>query len=172
MKYIYFFDEGSFASLYGIGTYREQWGQCLKGQSDFSLNVVILHSDKEEFVVEEADGIRTFYFPLVRRSFLEKMSLYMRNVWYLLSPYIQVGTSDGLIFHLNYHGEYPFIDWMRRDFPSCRIVFTVHFLKWYPLLKGNLELFKSVVEKGGGKTEEEKQVYDLYREEVLLYGQV
>lgn len=172
MKHIYLFDEGSFASLYGIGTYREQLIQSLKGTSDFSLNVIFLHVDREEFTVEIVEGIRTFYLPLVRRAFSENMSIYMRNVWYLVSPYISTGEKDELIFHLNYHGEYPFIEWMKRDFPFCRIVFTVHFLKWYHLLKGDLERFKSVVKNGIGKEKEEAQLYDLYREEVSLYRQV
>lgn len=172
MKHIYFFDEGSFASLYGIGTYREQFIRSLKGRSDFSLNVIFLHVDREEFTVEEVDGIRTFYLPLVRRAFSENISIYMRNTWYLVSPYINPEEKDELIFHLNYHGEYPFIEWMKRDFPFCRIVFTVHFLKWYHLLKGDLERFKSVVKKGIGEDKEEAQLYDFYREEVSLYRQV
>lgn len=172
MKHIYLFNEGSFASLYGIGTYMEQLIRSLQGRTDFSLNVVLLHAEKDEFTIEKVDGVRTFYLPLVRRSFSTNISVYMRNAWYLLAPYIKTEAGDVLIFHLNYPAEYSFIEWMKRDFPFCRIVFTVHFLKWFHLLKGDVERFKAVVGKGGGETTEENQLYDLYREEVLLYQRV
>ena len=63
MNYIYLINECSRASVYGIGTYIDQMTKCLSSISDVVLNVVEFYSVKEEYCIEEINGVFIHYVP-------------------------------------------------------------------------------------------------------------
>jgi len=146
MKHIYIFCMQSSGVVYGIGTYIQQLTETLKDRKDVSLNVVIRHSDETEFTIKETDGIRTFYLSRINKQYNPKFDdLYNRNLCFLLRPYIRLGLSDQLIFHLNYYEEGSCIPCFRKAFPDCKIIFTIHCQRWCFFLNGNTTYFKKLI---------------------------
>ncbi|MDR3141454.1 MAG: glycosyl transferase family 1, partial [Tannerellaceae bacterium] len=102
---LYIFNEQSRAAVYGIGTYIRELTSSLKN-SDISICVVNLISDKPQMQLEETDGMKHWYFPApiskeVRIPSDRKQSrVYYRNVVYLFQLHIK--DKKDLIFHLNF----------------------------------------------------------------------
>jgi glycosyltransferase len=167
MKHIYLFNEGSRASVYGIGTYIRQLMECLKDEKDISLNIIQLFSDEKEFKIVESEGYRTFYFPGIHTSTSQKVARYYRNIWRLLSEYLYLEVSDQLIFHMNYFSEYPLIELMKKDYSSCKVLFTIHYQDWAFALKGNTSYFKRIIHSDQSliTDKKEKSIVTSYEEE-------
>ena len=174
MTHIYLFNEGARASIYGIGTYIRQLTEILQKQKDFSLTIVQLATDEKEFKIDEVDGVRYFSCPAVQFTRSKHDAKYYRNVWYLIHPYIQYTDGDRLIFHLNFHMEYPLIEKMKADFPDCRTIHVVHYQEWSFFLKGNMSYFKQIIHKNKSDLtdETEKKAYELYEEELKPFASV
>ena len=173
MTHIYLFNKEAFASEYGIGTYIRQLTECLQNCENISLTIVQLFcSNKNEFVIEESEMIRTIYCPRPVTSTPNILEKYHRNVWHLIYPYIQVNNHDKLIFHLNYDAEYPLLEKMKQDFPSCQTIFTIHYQEWCFKLKGNTSYFKHIIHKRKEEIidDEEKEVVRSYDKEKKLYA--
>lgn len=174
MTHIYLFCEGRRASIYGIGTYIQQLTEMLQQQNDFSLTIVQLTTDGEEFKVEESGGIRQIFCPKVQFAPSKHENKYYRNAWYLIRPYIQCTDNDRLIFHLNYYTEYPLIEKMKADFPDCRTIHVVHYMEWSFLLNGNLSYFKQIIRtnKSDLTDEIEKKTFESYEDEMKQFAAV
>lgn len=169
---LYLFNECRRAAAYGIGTYIREMITCLSHLENISLNIVQLRSEKEEFAVEEKNGYIIYYFPNNKVcSNNEIEDRYYRNIWYILQQYINPAKQDTLFFHLNYNQEYALISFMKRDFPKCHVIFTVHCQDWAFLLNGNVSQFKEIVEKNKEELIDfkEKKVYESYEKERTLY---
>lgn len=173
MKHIYLFREGSKAALYGIGTYVNQIQSALSDVKNIYLNFVYLNYGKNEFRIKEEDHCRIFMFPATRSAIDIRGDSYLRNVWYILLEYIQPGKTDTLLFHLNSNLEYPFISLAKEKFPTCKIVFTLHYLEWAFILKGNYRYFKNIIQhEKESLSDQEKNIFALYERDKLLYKSV
>lgn len=171
MKHVYFFNEGSQAALYGIGTYSKQMKSALSEIKDLSLNLVYLNYGQEEFQIEEEDNCRIFMFPAARTAINIKGDSYLRSVWYILQGYILPNPSDQLFFHLNSNLEYIFISLAKEKFPACKIIFTIHYLEWAFKLKGNYCWFKQIIQQNKEfLSDYEKNILAMYEQEKLLYA--
>lgn len=169
MKQIYLFNEESRASVYGIGTYIRQLIACLKNREDISLNVVLLNSEEKEFAKVTKDGYTLYYFPFAETSVYEDK--YYRNIGFLWMTNIQIVPDEPLIFHFNYTWEYPFIQFLKENYPAANLLFTIHYQKWSFSLRGNAGCLRDVLSMRNKCLEEEDKkilLTDL-EEETRLY---
>jgi glycosyltransferase len=173
MKYIYIFNEGSIASVYGIGTYIRQLTECLKHQPDISLNVVHLYSDEKDLKIIELGGVCTYYFPNIQFPFKSKFNRarYYRNCCYLLKERMRINQADKLFFHLNYNHQYPLLDLFKKQFPTTFVLYTVHNQDWCFKLNGNQYHFLSLINKERDliSNQKEKNAIEGYDCEIKLY---
>lgn len=174
MKHIYLFNEGSRAAVYGIGTYIRQMIAILSNLPDVRLNVVLLNSDKPEFEIEEKETYRVFHFMRVSLS-SEKLDVYVRNAWYVLSAYMEeIREEDSLFFHFNYAQELPLLCLAKNYYPKCKTLFTIHYQTWCFDLDGNTTLFKRIMqERANGEVEERyKKIIENMEKELAVYSEV
>jgi len=164
MKHIYLFCMQSSGVVYGIGTYIQQLTEALKQEKDVSLNIVIYNSEESEFTIKKNEGVSTFYFPRINNQFnyphSQFESAYCRNICFLLNRHIRLEPSDQLIFHLNYYEENICIPYFKKEFPDCKVIFTVHYQRWCFLLNGNTTCFKKLIHQ--------KQDILSYNEKLIL----
>lgn len=174
MKYIYLFYGESVSSVYGIGTYINQLTDCLKSKKDVKLFKIILNSQEKEFIIKKSNGFKTLCFPTININDNEGISVYMRNVWYILQTEIRITNSDRHIFHFNYYSEYHLMKFVKEQYPKCKIVFTIHYQNWCFLLKGNVSYFKNIIHQKSNKflNEKERTIFDIYIKEKLLFEEV
>ena len=174
MKHIYLFNEGSRAAMYGIGTYIRQMIAILSDLPEVRLNVVLLNSDKQEFEIEEKETYRIFHFMRVSLP-SEKLDVYLRNAWYVLSAYMEeIREEDSLFFHFNYTQELPLLRLAKKDYPKCKTLFTIHYQTWCFDLDGNTTLFKRLMQRrANGEVEEHyKKVIENTEKELVVYSEV
>ena len=174
MKHIYLFNEGSRAAMYGIGTYIRQMIAILSDLPEVRLNVVLLNSDKQEFEIEEKETYRIFHFMRVSLP-SEKLDVYLRNAWYVLSAYMEeIREEDSLFFHFNYTQELPLLRLAKKDYPKCKTLFTIHYQTWCFDLDGNTTLFKRLMQRrANGEVEEHyKKVIENTEKELAVYSEV
>lgn len=131
---------------YGIGTYLIELVNSIKNTLG-SIYVITLFSDKENITYEVDDNIHYWYFPkpFQKLDAIDKKELkykYYRNVLYLIKLHIK--SERNILFHLNfiYDNDFPK---MIKTFFNCKVLITVHCLKWSLLCYGNLKLFKKAV---------------------------
>ncbi|WP_291592642.1 TIGR04157 family glycosyltransferase [Bacteroides sp.] len=167
MKHIYLFSSDSRAGNYGIGTYIRELTECIKGEQDVLLTLVELQSMEKEFSIVETEGIRTIKIPAPCLAPYwqlqpEKMEQYNLAVSCLLKP--QIDKDEDNVFHLNYLLHDSLVSYLRNLFPLCRIVFTIHYLGWLTLIKGDKACFKKIIQKEEAERTDatEKSVYDDY----------
>lgn len=168
MKHIYIFYLKSVGSRYGIGTYICQLSNFLRINNNISLNIVELYSEENEFYMKEFNRYRLFFFPKISNPyFSENINKYNRNVWLILQSYIILGTSDQLIFHLNFNSEYTFIALFKAKFPSCKVFYTIHYIECFSLVKENADYLKKIFQKSRISfiNEKEKRIYTSYEED-------
>ena len=147
----------------------------LSCHSDISLNIVQLASDKNDFTIENNYNYNIYYFPKNKlNKNYENYYRYYRNIWFILRQYIKSSEKDRLIFHLNFNHEYSLLSIMKRDFPMCQTIFTIHYQDWFHSLNGNYLRFKNIIEKGEDKLTllEKKSIYKSYKKEKTLYMDV
>lgn len=171
MIHIYLFNEGTRAAVYGVGTYIHQLKECICNNELFSLTVVELSSDQRELTYNDKNGFKEIYIPIGKVHYPNK-PVYYRNAWYLLKSYISHQPDDKIIFHLNYYQQFPLLSLMKRDFPECKTLFTIHYQAWCFGLNGNLSQFQRMIEHESSILTEEKEVYDSFQEEKKLYETV
>ena len=146
MKKVYIFNELNRASEYGIGTYVSQLVECLKDCSDVFCNVIMLNSEKKEFVCDNKEFYDIYHIPKLA-NVDNDIKKYYRNVFYFIVTNIVDDVCDNLIFHLNYLWEYDLIYYIRKFCPGSKILFTIHLQQWALALCGNIELYKRIIEK-------------------------
>lgn len=169
MVNLYLFNEECRASHYGIGTYIECVIKFVKENKGIHLTVVYLHSNKKEFEKVSMEGYVILYFPDTEIN----VKLYYRNVMYIMKSYIHSFESK-IIFHLNYSFEYHLIGLMKEWYPSCSVLYTIHYQDWCFLLKGNTSYYKSIIHSDKTKLEDnqEKKIFELYNQEKKLFEAV
>lgn len=158
-KEIYLFNEVSRAAAYGIGTYIMQMIACLSAQEDISLTVVSIHADKKEFTVEIKNEIRYIYIPTCQGGYHleaeQKLDRFYQCVLYLLTPYIRSDKES--IFHFNYHQSVKLARLLKENYPTCKIVCSIHYLSWCFSLNGNTSYFRTIIHKEESELKEEKE---------------
>ena len=172
MKYIYLFNDSSRASVYGIGNYIRQFIGCLKNEEDIVLNIVQVGSDKKEFEMIQAEDCIKYYFPeIIMMAYQKNHDRYYRNIWYLLHCHIEISESDSLIFHLNYLHKNPLKELAKKTFPTCKVLFTIHYQEWCFAFKGNTSRLKCLIHtnKEHITNEHEKKVLESYEKELQLF---
>jgi glycosyltransferase len=174
MKHIYLFDERSRASVYGIGTYISQLGICLDNMQDISLYIIRLRSDEQEFKREYIDGHVVYSFPDINTKYTGKYYKYYRNIWFILSKHIHIADKDELFFHLNYSKQHHLIEFMKKAYPNCRTLLTIHYQNWCFALSGNASYFKKIVHnKEKDITKDiETDIISFYEEEKKIFTKI
>lgn len=167
MKHIYLFYSDSRAGDYGIGTYIRELTACIKEEQGIYLTLVELQSMEKEFSVVESEGMRTIKIPSPRLASYwqlqpKKMEQYNLAVSCLLK--LQIDKEEDNVFHLNYLQHDSLVPYLREMFPLCKIVFTIHYMGWLTLIKGDEAYFKKIIQKEEVKRTDatEKFVYDDY----------
>lgn len=167
MKHIYLFCSDSRAGDYGIGTYIRELTACIKGEQGVCLTLVELQSMEKEFLIIELGGMRTIKIPSPRlvpywQLQPKKMEQYNLAVCCLLKP--QINKEEDNVFHLNYLQHYSLVPYLRELFPLCKIVFTIHYMGWLTLIKGDETRFNKIIQKEEMERTDatEKSVYDDY----------
>lgn len=173
-RHIFLFNQGSRATVYGIGTYIRQMVSCLISMSDVSLHLVQLKSDVEQVTLSLLDGYDELSIP--RNLFLpnDKSERYYLNTWRLVQVYFPIAESELVIFLLNYSSHHVLIPQMRAAFPSCQIYFTIHYQEWCFSLNGSISRFREILRTQDIDTLDSvgKEVYESYRKEKKTYEQV
>lgn len=172
MKHIYIFNNATRAAEYGIGTYINQMLCCLKEVPQLRITLVNLNTEKTEQTVEEAESVRIIQIPIIKYSGTEhNYYRYYRNLLYVLIPYIRIEEEN--IFHLNYLHNRPIASLLKREYPSCRILLTIHYMNWCFTLKGNASLFKQILSKTKDtRNEQEEEIYQDFQNDRKLFKEV
>jgi glycosyltransferase family 4 len=171
MNYIYLINECSRASVYGIGTYIDQMTKCLSSISDVVLNVVEFYSVKEEYCIEEINGVFIHYVPCEKILSITSKKKYYRNAFYVFSKNIDICSNDKLIFHLNYNNEFYLIDLIRLKWKTSLIYFTIHYQEWCFKLKGDLDRLKNIID-GNDISDLNESVLTSFKCEKYIYDNV
>lgn len=147
MKSVYIINQYSRAMLYGIGTYTQQLISVLKSLH-LRVTIVTLSPDYSCMENIEDCGVLSIHIPMpdfVRytRFFSAKEDdRYLRNVYYMLLPYIS--KEEELIFHFNFP-EFGKLARLLKDNFTCKIVATMHYSHWSLNLLGNREKLYSIL---------------------------
>ena len=172
MRYIYLINSDSRAAQYGIGTYIIQVINCLSSIDSLRLTVVSMNSEDGILTEKKDNNVRYLTFPKVYDWRSEKeIQRYYRSVAFLLALYVD--SSEDTVFHFNYLHHEPVVDLLKKIYPTSQFVLTLHYLNWCFTLKGNIKRLPTVLDKAENvRTEEEKYIYDEYKQEVSFYRQV
>lgn len=165
-KNLYIINEISPAGNYGVGTYVSQMSEMFSGGEGVSAYVIQLCSDKEEFVYDESTN--TFHIPMGKRYSTNKRLQYIKGVSKIFRLHLPIQEHD--IFIFNFFTHFELIDFTKEQFPGCKIIFTIHYLDWSFLAKGNTSLFKSIIDnpKEEGDTLANKMFESFSREKKVL----
>lgn len=172
MRHIYLINSDSRAAQYGIGTYIIQVINCLSSIDSLRLTVVSMNSEDGILTEKKDNNVRYLTFSKVYDWRSEKeIQRYYRSVAFLLALYVD--SSEDNVFHFNYLHHEPLVDLLKKIYPTSQFVLTLHYLNWCFTLKGNIKRLQTVLDKAeNDRTEEEKYIYDEYKQEVSLYRKV
>ena len=167
---IYIFKRKSRASEYGIGTYIKELTTGLKDR-DINITIVHLEADKQEFTIENHNGISNWYIPLPAHSGTTNVNY---NQYFLaVVNLIRVLTinTDKLVFHLNCMRDYQLARYLREFFDS-KILLVVHYMDWSFVLQGDLSQMKKILAQPEEKIpgDREKKTLDLFKEDQKTMG--
>lgn len=148
MKHIYIFNESSRAAVYGIGTYIKQVINLLANQKKRVYYTVNINSDNKDLEEKCVAGIKSYYIPYM--SYKCNSERYYRNILFLLQPFIeknQITKEDEIIFHFNFYQQMPLIKMIKKYYPKSKIYFSIHYMDWCFMIKGNVSYFKKIISK-------------------------
>ena len=162
-KNFYIINELSPAGNYGIGTYVSQVQKCFLNEKEISVFVVELCSKEKEYRFDSRTN--TIHIPMGERYVSNKRIQYIRGAARLLKLHLH--TTDCDIFLFNFYTHSELISLIKESFPNCKILFTVHYMEWTLFVKGNTQLFKSILKYPlpEQKTSLTKLVYETFLEE-------
>ena len=145
---LYIFNQARRGAVFGVGTYIRELTAALK-DSDITVCVVNLISEKPQIQTEEIDGIKHWYFPLVISdqritSDQKQWELYYRNIVYLLRLHIE--SKKDLIFHLNFFESGKLAGELKNVF-DCSIVAVAHFSGWGFTVYDNPERLRRILKE-------------------------
>lgn len=135
----------SIASEYGVGTYTEQMIECLRNTKlPYKLNFIDINTDIKEFTVS-TDKYGLLHYNIPSHKGNNYLSAYYRYILYILSLYIK--TDEKVVFHFNYCQHLELISLLKANFKYCRVIYTIHYLRWCFILNGNLTHFRKIINK-------------------------
>ncbi|MCC8144919.1 MAG: glycosyltransferase family 4 protein, partial [Bacteroidales bacterium] len=167
---IYLFTNQDQSSEYGRGTYFRQMIECFNKNETISLHIVQLFTDESEFKIIQQENVEIITFP-IRYVPFQSIERYYRNSWYILKKYIRTQEEEQLIFHLNFVYQYQLVKYMRKDFPGCKVFFTLHFQQWTSTLSGDDISYKKIIRESSSLSLSpiEQEIYNhfLFEKRVL-----
>jgi glycosyltransferase len=145
---LYIFNQTRRGALFGVGTYIRELTAALK-ESDITICVVHLISEKPQIQTEEIDGIQHWHFPSVipdqrTTSDSKQWEIYFRNIVYLLRLHIK--NKKELIFHLNFFESGKLAEELKSAF-DCSIVAVAHFSGWGFTIFDNPERLRNILKE-------------------------
>lgn len=173
-KHVYLFNEGSRASVYGIGTYIRQMIACLKLTPDIELHIIQLNTNIEHFEIKEEKGYDVYNCPCASVWVRDKAERYFRNICFLLRLHIPVNEHDKNYFLFNYTSHLPLVSAIKICYSGCTIFFTIHYQDWCFALNGDVSHLKKIIHTKNTETlpSSEQNVYDSYLKEKRMYQSV
>lgn len=159
---IYIFNELTPAGDYGIGTYISQIKGCFYNDEYVSVKIIELCSKQEEFYFDKDSN--TLHVPRGVRYSHDKRKQYLQGVIRLLA--LKIDSKEDITFIFNFFTHSILIDLVRVYFPKSRIIFTVHYLEWTFLNKGNMHSFINALDKTTDRKIKKNEKLILYKIEV------
>lgn len=173
MKHVYIINQESRATFYGIGTYTQQLVSAIQLLC-YRITVVTLSYKYQWIEVKEIEDVRYITIPMpsmerYTRFFSEKEDKrYLRNVYYMLIPY--VCQKEKLIFHFNFQELGELACLLKENF-SCKIVTTMHYTHWGFNLLGSREKLYDIL-KNNNLNKSEENTRDLFLMEQSFYRDI
>lgn len=176
MKQLVIFVKNSRAATYGLGTYIKQLMEYLKDTSIHPIYIIQYNVECEELFIDRIDNYCLVSIPKTKKELLSSIDLirYYRNCWYIVRSFI-VADRDGtdLLFHFNSYQEYVLAELVKKQYPSCRTIFTVHYLDWGTWLNGDNREFKRILSlKKEDRSYNEGLLVQRYEEEKFIMSVV
>lgn len=173
MTNIFIINQHSCAMFYGIGTYTRQLISALQSQPVW-ITVVTLSHDFSDLEISEEDGVRSIHIPMpaferYTRFFSKKEDeRYLRNIYYMLLPYIP--EKEELIFHFNFQ-DLGGLAYLLKEHFTCKIVATMHYSHWSFDLLGDREKLCFILKQESDDALE-KNVRELFLMEQTFYKDI
>ena len=173
MKNIFIINQRSRAMSYGVGTYTQQLISALQLLS-VRITVVTLSADLFDLEISERDGVRYIMIPVPAseryiRFFSKKDDeRYLRNVYYMLLPYIP--KNESVVFHFNFQ-ELGGLAYLLKEHFMCKIVTTMHYSHWSFNLLGDREKLYSILKQDSHESQENK-TRELFFMEQKFYREI
>lgn len=141
MKRIFIVDEHISSKQNGVGTYMQQFLDCMKNP-DVELNLLSFNSDdNKDFTIFRKWGVYYYCFPVcVQRRFLMNGPIMMA----VLKLYV-VDSPDN-VFFVNHSPCEKFLAALKEAFPLSKLVFTIHDQGWTAPLLGDGQLLCKVLQ--------------------------
>lgn len=154
------------ASVYGIGTYLKQMAICLHDIKNFEPCFLDINSDAKEFEIREINGLKHYCVPACQGSY--NHFLFYKSILFFLEPFLD--NRQLVVFHLNFNYNYDLARVIKASYSHCRIVYTVHYLNWCFLLKGNLTKFRQIVSSNSNDRVENQRIKMEFEEDKRLFS--
>lgn len=173
MKNLFIINQHSRAMFYGVGTYTRQLIAAFQSQS-FRITVVTLSGDYSDLEVLEEEGVRSIHIPMptyerYTRFFSQKEDdRFLRNVYYMLLPYIP--EQEDLLFHFNFQ-ELGILARLLKEHFTCRITTTMHYSHWSFDLLGDREKLRTFLAQESDDLPG-KSIRDMFEMEQIFYRDI
>ena len=173
MKNLFIINQHSRAMFYGVGTYTRQLISVFRSLS-FRITVVTLSADYSDLEIMEEEGVRSIHIPMpayerYTRFFNKKEDdRFLRNVYYMLLPYIPEG--EDLLFHFNFQ-ELGILASLLKDHFTCRITTTMHYSHWSFDLLGDREKLRTFLAQESDDLPG-KSIRDMFEMEQIFYRDI
>ena len=173
MKNLFIINQHSRAMFYGVGTYTRQLISAFRSLS-FRITVVTLSADYSDLEVLEEEGVRSIHIPMpayerYTRFFNEKEDdRFLRNVYYMLLPYIP--EQEDLLFHFNFQ-ELGILARLLKEHFTCWITTTMHYSHWSFDLLGDREKLRTFLAQESDDLPG-KSIRDMFEMEQIFYRDI
>lgn len=163
-KNIYVFIEGGFAAMYGIGTFIRNLEKCFV-DTRLDLTIININSTTDEVSLSSNNDIKIIDIPIAKYSLRKEQNIYYKNLIFLLRQFIPYYDEEN-VFFFNYQCDGQMIPSLKEYYPKTQMIFIIHFLDWSLQIFGNTKVFNAIINKSSLCTEEEKKVFQMYKEEL------
>ena len=173
MKNLFIITQHSRAMFYGVGTYTRQLISVFRSLS-FRITVVTLSADYSDLEILEKEGVRSIHIPMpayerYTRFFSQKEDdRFLRNVYYMLLPYIP--EQEDLLFHFNFQ-ELGILARLLKEHFTCRITTTMHYSHWSFDLLGDREKLRTFLAQESDDLPG-KSIRDMFEMEQIFYRDI
>ena len=173
MKNLFIINQHSRAMFYGVGTYTRQLISVFRSLS-FRITVVTLSADYSDLEILEKEGVRSIHIPMpayerYTRFFSQKEDdRFLRNVYYMLLPYIP--EQEDLLFHFNFQ-ELGILARLLKEHFTCRITTTMHYSHWSFDLLGDREKLRTFLAQESDDLPG-KSIRDMFEMEQIFYRDI